>query len=213
MDYAAAVRETAVEAVADIEPAAFRDDIEAFLAEGSLVPGVLTLLAAESAGGDPGALTERAVGVQLIYDGLRLTRRLTHEDPWASGGKAQADLDILAADVLVSRGFFLLARTEAAEDAVEVVRAFGRDQTRRRTADNPEALDTELEADVLRLALVAGTTAAGETPGETGPLAREFAASYDDEGGFPSPAALFDDGARERIAAAAGGRRPLNRND
>jgi hypothetical protein len=213
MDYAAAVRETAVDAVADIEPAAFRDGIETFLADGSLVPGVLTLLAAESAGGDPEALTERAVGVQLIYDGLRLTRRLTHEDPWAGGDKAQADLDILAADVLVSRGFFLLARTEAAEDAVEVVRAFGRDQTDRRTAEDPAALDAELEADVLRLALVAGTTAAGETPDGTDPLAREFAASYDDEGGFPSPATLFDDGARERIAAAAGGRRPLNRND
>lgn len=211
MDYAAAVRETAIEAVADIEPAAFRDGIETFLADGSLVPGVLALLAAESAGGDPESLTERAVGVQLIYDGLRLTRRLTHEDPWATGDKTQADLDILAADVLVSRGFFLLARTEAAEDAVEVVRSFGRDQTERRDAADPEALDTELEADVLRLALVAGTTAAGATPDETDPLAREFAASYDD--GFPSPATLFDDGARERIAAAAGGPRPLNRND
>ncbi|MFC7176924.1 DUF7114 family protein [Halosegnis marinus] len=125
--------------------------------------------------------------------------------------RERANVDILAADVLVSRGFFLLARTDAATEAVEVVRAFGRDQTERRDADDPAALDDELEVDVLTLALVAGTTAAGETPGDTGPLAREFAGRYDD--GFPEPATLFDDGARTRIAGVTGGGRPLNRND
>jgi len=211
MEHAVAVREAALEAVADIVPEGFRGDIEAFVADGTHVPGVLTLVAAEGAGADPTELTERAVGVQLIYDGLRLTRRLTVTDPWASGHDAErANVDILAADVLVSRGFFLLARTEAATDAVEVVRAFGRDQTARRDVANPAHLDRELEADVLELALVTGTTAAGVTPGETGRVARELAGAYDD--GFPEPDALFDDATRERIATAAGVR-PLNRND
>ena len=213
MEHAVAVREAALDAVADIVPDGFRDDIEAFVSDGSHVPGVLTLVAAERAGADPTDLTERAVGVQLIYDGLRLTRRLTVTDPWASGrddDAERANIDILAADVLVSRGFFLLARTEAATDAVEVVRAFGRDQTARRDAADPTALDRELEADVLELALVAGTTAAGVAPSETDEIARELAAAYDD--GFPEPDALFDEPTRERIAAAAGVR-PLNRND
>lgn len=212
MEHAVAVREAALEAVTDIDPDGFRDDIESFVADGSHVPGVLTLVAAERAGADPTDVTERAVGVQLIYDGLRLTRRLASTDPWAigRGEETQANVDILAADVLVSRGFFMLARTEAAADAVEVVRSFGRDQTNRRAAAEPAALDRELEVDVLDLALVAGTTAAGVTPGETVTIARELAAAYDD--GLPNPDTLFDDGTRERIATAAGAR-PLNRND
>ncbi|MFB6312205.1 MAG: hypothetical protein ABEH64_13610, partial [Salinirussus sp.] len=85
---------------------------------------------------------------------------------WASGDGDTADLEILAADVMVARGFYLLARTDAAGDAVGVVRSFGRDQTARRETGDP-AIDRNLEADVLELAVVAGATVAGvEVPPE-----------------------------------------------
>jgi hypothetical protein len=166
MEEAAAVRRAATEAVGDVVPDALRSDIESLLADGSMVPGALTLLAATVPADSPtefdgiDGLVERAAGVQLIYDGLRLTRDLAHDDPWAAGDRDRGDMGILAADVLVARGFYLLARTEAADRAVDVVRAFGRDQTHRRAADDP-SYDERLERDVLDLALVAGTTAAG----------------------------------------------------
>lgn len=274
MQEAVAVREAALDAVDDVVPEALRSEIEAFVADGSLVPGVLTLLSARAAGahsaedaegvdsaggaegarddgdsgagegiepagdldataadangataaayaGDPDGLAGRAAGVQLIYDGLRLTRRLVHAEPWPEAGGSgnpgsldgegvAADMDILVADVLVARGFYLLARTEAATVAVDVVRSFGRDQTERREAADPAALDRELERDVLRLAVVAGVTAAGREPSAPDALVGDLAAAYDD--GFPAPEALFDQQVRDRVAGVVG-TRPVNRND
>jgi len=84
---------------------------------------------------DPDTVVDRAAGVQLIYEGLRLTRSVAHEEPWVTAATQEsdidADMDVLTADVLVARGFALLACTDAAAAAVEVVRAFGRDQTLR----------------------------------------------------------------------------------
>ena len=78
---------------------------------------------------------------------------------------ALALLSARAADVLVARGFYLLARTDAAETAVETVRAFGRDQTRRREPGaDTVALDGSLERNVLELAITAGATAVGVVP-------------------------------------------------
>lgn len=222
MDEAAAVRRAAREAVDDVDPDSFRDDIDAFVADDSPVPGVLTLLAAAAADADPAAHTERAAAVQLIYDGLRLTRRLADDPPWTGAANAgtpderdstreQADIDILAADVLVARGFSLMADTEAATDAVGVVQSFGRTQTKRQAANDPP-VDRELEANVLELALVAGATAGGATPRDPGTLARELVTDAD--AGLPTTEALFDPAASERIAAVTGGAgRPLNRND
>jgi hypothetical protein len=279
MQEAVAVREAALDAVDDVVPDALRADIESFVVDGSLVPGVLTLLSARAAGahapagtgsaegsdgtdgadgadsatddggsgpgeefepagdldvdavevdgasasaysGDADGLAGRAAGVQLIYDGLRLTRRLVHAEPWpeASGSGAAgsldgegvaADMDILVADVLVARGFYLLARTEAATVAVDVVRSFGRDQTERRETADP-ALDRELERDVLRLAVVAGVTAAGREPSTPDALVGDLAAAYDD--GFPAPETLFDQQVRERVAGVVGAQ-AVNRND
>jgi hypothetical protein len=165
MEEAAAVRRATTEAVGDVVPEALRSDIESRLADGSMTPGALTLLAATAAPDGPAefgaldGLVERAAGVQLIYEGLRLTRDLVRDDPWAAGDGDRGDMCVLAADVLVARGFYLLARTEAATRAVAVVRAFGRDQTTRREEDDPSH-DRNLERDVLDLALVAGTAAA-----------------------------------------------------
>ncbi|EMA31872.1 DUF7114 family protein [Halobiforma nitratireducens] len=181
-----------------------------------------------------GVLTH-AAGVQLIYEGLRLTRTLAHEEPWSDSaipnesangdsvadGRAnchpgtaadpdssvagtvetdtQADLEILAADILVARGFYLLARTEAASTAVRTVQAFGRDQTRREelvdddsVSDRAADLDANLERDVLELAVRTGATAADEPP-TAGLLS--VADEIADEVGtsFPPAEAWFDD--------------------
>jgi hypothetical protein len=177
MQDAAAVRRAALDAVDDVEPSRLNDRIEALLAESDLAPGRLTVACADATldarsntTDCADAVMERAAAVQLIYDGLSHTRELAAEPPWLDGDKAQGDVDILIADILVARGFYLLARTEAADDAVETVRSFGRDQTVARETDDP--LEGSLERDVFELAVVAGTTAAGGTPS---PALREFA--------------------------------------
>jgi hypothetical protein len=194
MEQAELARRGAREALADIDPPRLADRIDSVLAAASMAPGALVLLIAQRADPtvDPEALAERAAGVQLIYEGLRLTRTLAHEEPWAdSEDQTAANLDVLAADILVSRGFYLLAMTDAADRAVETIRAFGRDQTHRREPDaDRAALDANLEGGVLELAGVAGTSAVDPpvpTPvqGALDRLVREA------EAPLPDAAALF----------------------
>lgn len=220
MEEAAAVGRAASEATADVVPVALRETIDEYVADVSLVPGVLTLLTARTATGEaPDDLAEQAAGVQLIYDGLRLTRDLAHRNPWAEetfendGDRDAADMAILAADVLVARGFYLLARTEAATEAVEVVRAFGRDQTERETSSTSRAaaLDRNLESDVLELAIRTGVAAGGSQTDEAESIAADFAPEAPR---FAPAESFFDDGRRKRIAALSiDSGRPLNRND
>ncbi|WP_323190979.1 hypothetical protein [Halostella sp. PRR32] len=168
MEEAATCRRAAREAVRDIEPDRLHDVIDDHVGEASMTPGALALLSARAADEniDFASISNRAAGVQLIYDGLRLTRTLARTEPWAeSDDHTEPNLDVLAADVLVSRGFYLLARTDAADKAVATVQAFGRDQTRRRAPDaDAPALDGSLERNVLELAVIAGTSAVGVTP-------------------------------------------------
>ena len=207
MEEAAAVRGAAEEAVRDVVPGTLREEISGFVESGSVVPGTLTLVVADLFGEvDPDVvdgLTERAAGVQLIYDGLRLTRRLVHGDPWSDAAEAEgdlsADMEILAADVLVSRGFYLLARTEAAGAAVEVVRSFGRDQTNRRELGDP-SLDRELERDVVELAVLAGATAVGAEPPDAG----AFAADLVGGDAFPPAGELLTEEVVGRLADLGG---------
>jgi len=206
MDEAAATRRAAHDAIADVEPAGLRERIARQLDDGSMVPGIVTILTARETGTGPDGtlsgepLSEpiacRAAGVQLIYDGLRLTRSLSQDEPWTRAdlektpeaiedATTEANLAILVADVMVARGFYLLARTEAADRAVETVRSFGRDQTLR-AETGESALDTNLERDVLELAVVGGATLDGTvTPG-----LREFAADLGEEVSDASFAAL-----------------------
>lgn len=198
MDEASHVRRAAREAVRDVDPDPFREAIEAVIDDGSMAPGVLVVLSARATGEMAGVETvaNRAAGTQLIYEGLALTRTLAHDPPWDGDG-IDADLDVLVADVLVARGFYLLARTEAADRAVETVRAFGRDQTER---SSDSSADDRLEADVFRLAAVAGTTAVGPVPSAAchefvADLARSF------EGELPSADVVFDATTRESLGA------------
>ncbi|MFB6097234.1 MAG: hypothetical protein ABEJ74_07590 [Haloferacaceae archaeon] len=207
MDDAVRARDAALEALADVEPARLGEILEDRLHDASMTPGVLALLSARAL--DPGVnlegVAERAAGVQLIYEGLRLTRALAHEEPWADApDDVDADMDVLAADVLVSRGFYLLARTEAADRAVETVREFGADQTRRRAPDvDAAALDRNLEADVFALGVVAGATAVGgDTPDSLLAYAEELAREY--EGDLPPPSVALPETAGDRIASLSG---------
>ncbi|WP_299333528.1 DUF7114 family protein [Haloplanus sp.] len=207
MDNAVRARRVARDTLADIEPERLGEMLRDRLNDASMTPSVLTLVSADAfdTAVDVDSVARRGAGVQLIYEGLRLTRSLAHDEPWADGGGAatQADLAILAADVFVSRGFYILARTETAERAVEVVRSFGRDQTRRREPDtDPSAIDRNLEAEVLALAVAAGTTAVGVDPSDdllsyAAELAREGDAD------LPPPTALTDATA-DRILTLAG---------
>jgi len=187
MDTAARARVAAREVVADIEPQHLREVLFDRLAEASMAPGVLVFLSAQAS--DPNAdldlLADRSAGVQLIYEGLRLTRSLAHAEPWTetTTDEIDADIDILAADVFVSRGFYLLARTEAATAAVDTVQSFGRDQTLRSAPDaDAEGLDRNLEADIFALAVRAGLTAVDATPSEA---ILSFAADLAREDGEP----------------------------
>jgi len=210
MDDVARARAAAREALANVEPTRLQETLDDRLATAAVTPGVLSLVTARAldADVDYDNVVDRAAGVQLIYEGLRLTRRLAHDEPWttapSSGTAVDADMDVLAADVLVSRGFSLLAHTGAAAAAVEVVRAFGRDQTQREETDlEPEeatALDRNLEVDALELAVIAGTTAVGgEPPAELLEYARELAADYDGE--FPPPGRALPEATADHIAA------------
>jgi hypothetical protein len=194
MEEAAAVRRTAVSSLDDVEPEALAERIEDRLDRSSVTPGVLTVVAAEAAGAGVD-VAERAAGVQLIYEGLSLTRTLADDPPWTDGRADDGDLDILMADILVARGFYLLAHTEAADDAVGVVRSFGGDMTRRRTSDDL-SLDSNLERDVLELAVVAGATADG---GPAPERLRAWAAGLGEEG-LPAIERVVEPTARDRIA-------------
>lgn len=205
MEEAAAVRRTAAETVRDVVPEPLQDRIVEFVEGGSVIPGTVTVLTAESFGGEEvsvDGLTERAVGVQLIYDGLRLTRELVHDEPWDHDEKADADMGILAADVMVARGFYLLARSNAADAAVEVVRSFGRDQTEFRNGGDA-SLDSRLETDVLELAVVAGATAVGATVVDAD-LAT-FARGRVEKAGYPAVDGAVADTLRTDLRALADG--------
>jgi hypothetical protein len=249
MQEAAAVRRAALDAVGDVSPAPLRERLEARIDDGSMAPGVLTVLSAravdgattgeemasdsDASGGDGVEATvtseagttgveRRGAGVQLIYEGLRLTRTLAQDEPWigpddattpdtsvaTNGGSDavessvdrdsdDADMAILVADVLVARGFYLLARTEAAAAAVRVVQSFGADQTTRRETGDSD-LDRNLEADVFELAAVAGTTAVGSRP--TPALRDHVATLARTNGHLPLSDRLFTDSTVDTLA-------------
>ena len=165
MDDAAAVRDAARAVLEDIEPPRLRELIGGRLAEAAMTPGVLTRMSAHAAGGPDASvdLDRRMAGVQLIYEGLSLTRSIARTPPWEDGSSDAGDVDLLVANVLVARGFYLLARTEAAGTAVETVRSFGREETAAEGLETSE-VPGSLEVDVFELAIVAGVSAVGVTP-------------------------------------------------
>ncbi|WP_128476650.1 DUF7114 family protein [Halorussus pelagicus] len=173
MEAAVRARKAGRQAVRDVSPDPLRERIGNLLDESAMVPGVLALASARAVEGagpaptdaGPVGIEERAAGVQLIYEGLRLTRALADDPPWERDQHhTESNIDILAADVMVARGFSLLARTEAADKAVETVQSFGHDETDGQQGRTVPA--RALETDVFELAVVAGTTAFGANPSD-----------------------------------------------
>ena len=190
MDETAHARAAFRDGISDITPDALRSRLGGVLESASMTPGALTVLTAaaldESIEGD--AAARRGAGVQMSYEGLRLSRDLIQNDPWTEGDPSEGDLNAIAAEVLVARGFEYLAHTVVADDVVAAVRQFGRDQTRRENPDvDRAALDRRLEADFVHIAVEAGADIAlGSLPEEIESLADELAAEL---GSRPLPEA------------------------
>ncbi|WP_408959663.1 hypothetical protein [Natrinema sp. 74] len=225
MEKADSCRRAAVEAVADVEPSQLHDYLESVLDRASMLPGTLTIESAAATAAEGPILEDasrpadavdsesddvvtHAAGVQLIYEGLRLTRSLARDEPWTAtdADAGDGDLAILAADILVARGFYLLARTDAAGKAVRTVRSFGRDQTRRTNLEtstavadaDPAAIDANLERDVLELAVLTGAVAVDETPSPRLLAVAEDLADLADSSFPPAAECLADFDARTR---------------
>ena len=155
-----AVSDALWDSLADIGPPTFRSHLEGVLEDQSLTPGVLTVKTARALDGstDLEASAMRGAGVQLSYEGLRLTRAVVDErgalDTAVEEAQEEYYLDLLAAEVLVSRGFYHLATTGVSDQAVEIVRRFGRNQTHELDGQSPT--EASLEEDVIKLAVNAG---------------------------------------------------------
>jgi hypothetical protein len=179
MDEVGAIAETLERSLDDIEPAPFHSRVTAAAGERPLLPGVLTVRVAHRIDStvDIQTAATRGAGVQLCYEGLELTRSVLRNRSW-DGNDDEYQQDLLVAEVLVSRGFSLLAETGVVTDAVAIVQRFGRTQT------NLEKLggrhdDDPLEVDVLELAVNAGADLAmdGLSPmvrSHSGDIAREL---------------------------------------
>jgi hypothetical protein len=178
MDETAHARAAFSEGIDDIVPEALQGRLEGVLESASMTPGALTVVTATALGEsvDLDTASRRGAGVQMSYEGLRLSRDLIHTDPWSNDDRREGDMNAIAAEVLVARGFEYLAHTGVAMDVVDAVRHFGRDQTLRETGGTPAELDRRLEADFVRIAVRAGADVAlGTIPEPVDTVADELA--------------------------------------
>ncbi len=192
------VRETLEQSLADIEPPAFQSRLQTHLADISLTPAVLTVRTAQALepSVDEGACALRGSGVQLTYEGLRLTRSILRDQRWG-GERDSYYLDLLAAAVLVSRGYYYLADTGVSREAVEAARRFGRYQTYDQNGDLTDS-EYSLEADFVALAVNTGADLALQTvPPTITAYGESLARDIDTEPLADHEAAL--DGVEERI--------------
>jgi hypothetical protein len=194
------VRETLEQSLADVEPSAFHERLQRVISDSSLTPAVLTVHTARALepSADVDACTLYGAGVQLTYEGLRLTRSILEDEPWTVADDRQTYyLDLLAAAVLVSRGYYYLADTGVSQDAVDAARRFGRYQT---YAQNGGLAEDEysLEADFVTLAVRTGADfALGTVP----PSITAYGETLADDIGqdpLPGPEAALD-GVPERL--------------
>jgi hypothetical protein len=203
MDETAHARAAFRDGIGDITPEALHTRLDGILETASMTPGALTVLTATTLDGsiEGEGAARRGAGVQMSYEGLRLSRELIRTDPWTDGDPSEGDLNAIAAEVLVARGFEYLAHTVVAGDVVAAVRRFGRDQTRREDPDTDRAaLDRGLETDFVRIAVEAGADIALRSiPEEIDTLAEELAREF---GAEPLPdAETALTGVEDRIKA------------
>ncbi len=138
--------------VSRVYPVELQSFVERSLETADRTPALLCLLSGRlSAGERP---VEEAAGIQFVHAGLELTRGIL-EDPesWldADVDPVQEDLDLLAADVLVTMGFDRLVTHY--RRVTEVVNTFGRSNAR--NLDNGER-DTASYVETYRAAVDVG---------------------------------------------------------
>lgn len=165
MEEVVRIRAILHENLSDIEPVEFRTQLDEVIDDASLTPAVLTVetAAALSELENRDAARRRGAGVQLSFEGLKLTRQLSRENPWAvTDAPDTHHIDLLVAQTLVSRGFYYLADTGVSGRAIEIARRFARNMTNEL---QPETQPTEpsLEFDVVALAVEAGADVALST--------------------------------------------------
>ncbi len=187
------VSEALRQSIVDIEPQSFNAHLNEVLQDRPLTPAVLTVTTGRAidSTADRDRLTELGVGVQLGYEGLCLTRELIDDESWLDSHQStDADLDVLAAEVLVARGFNILAETNTVTDAVDIVRTFGRNRAHER--DGSDKTDPSLEADIVSLAVTTGADCVLSTvPPPIASFADELGARLD-ENPIPEPAVALD---------------------
>ena len=192
MDAAREVRHASRASLAGIEPAGLAQMLDEILQEASMVPGAVTMLTAERLDGSeaPSTAIDRAVGVQLSYEGLRLTRELIRDEGrYHSPDPTDGYLALVAGEVLVSRGFGELADTAVSNQAIEIVQRFSRNQTLDyHTPVGSPSNGRSLERDVVALGVAAGATAVlDSTPAFLTEYGEQLAAELDLE---PLPPAM-----------------------
>tara|TARA_B100001013_G_C24575555_1_gene428428 strand:- start:428 stop:1072 length:645 start_codon:yes stop_codon:yes gene_type:complete len=161
MDAVSRVRVASCRAVEDVEPIRLREIIINQIEGESSTFGLATIVVSEEVGRTnekPAIVDNKAAGVQLIYEGLRLTQDLVRGNRWKyNEQKLNTDMDLLAADVMVAKGFHLLSRTKAAHKAVETIRTFGITETKWSDKDDTASVQhMSLERDIFELAIIAG---------------------------------------------------------
>lgn len=152
------VSEALRRSLADIEPRSFNEHLRELLTDRPLTPAATTVVTGRAidATADLDRLADLGVGVQLGYEGLRLTRDLIGGRSWLDQHHAaDEDIDVLAAEVLVARGFNLLAGTGTVSNAVEIVRRFGQRSALESDTDT-KATYPSLESDTIELAVETG---------------------------------------------------------
>lgn len=165
MDALPPVNTSLEQSIGDIQPEAFRERLHVILGERPLTPAVLTVRTGRAldATTDVTTLADRGVAVQLVYIGLSRYRSLIRRDSWLDrDGAGTADLDMVAAEVFVSRGTNILADTAVIGQVIELIRRFGRNQAYEQSGET-ESLESSLEADVITLAVNAGADVALST--------------------------------------------------
>jgi hypothetical protein len=200
MEEAPRVREALRESLREVDPAPFRARLERTLDGRPLTPGVLTIRTARAIDATVGdAAADRAAGVQLSYEGLRLTRHLVETEPWPPAGEGDPDVDVVAAEVLVAKGMESLAYSGVRDRVVEIIRRFGRTQSHDADTGEPS-----LEADAVVLAIATGADLAAQTvPPGLIDYARELAHEIEADP-LPDGDRIADVGENvERIVAAS----------
>tara|TARA_B110000263_G_C15196510_1_gene458594 strand:- start:9 stop:659 length:651 start_codon:yes stop_codon:yes gene_type:complete len=156
------VNDSSCNAVSKVEPSQLKELILNRIDQKPSIFGLITTIIAnenaESSDELNQSIDEKAAGVQLIYEGLKLTQELVRDEGWKhEENKLQADLELLAADVMVSRGFNLLSHTPAAKKAVETIRSFGQTESIFSNGlEKNSSSEESLEKDLFELSIITG---------------------------------------------------------